>query len=166
MQKKNSKYIEAMSKALKLYANKSTELINFNTKNYDSILKGPNVTKLSNIDYIINTEKIKLRSIDDKAFDGKHVHLAIEAKWHTLNSISKTNHTPEIKQLKTDLLGNNYSGITTFLNTFNSKIISAPNLALLKTSKAVEHVELPRDWQLIHTLFQSTHIRWEVGSKR
>ena len=100
MQKKNSKYIEAMSKALKLYANKSTELINFNTKNYDIISKSHSATKLSNIDYIINTEKSELRSIDNKAFDSKHVHLAIEVTWRTLNSISKTSHTPKIKQLK------------------------------------------------------------------
>lgn len=132
------------TKALSTYAEYTKQLSQFNCESYKHLVDSlSSISSSAVLKDIVDRQQQLLQSLSVPAKQIEGLLPVSTLQWDALSAISKTCWTPEIAQLRTDLLDNNFSGLQTFISALNAPHIEAANIALLKSAQIFNSLSLP-----------------------
>ncbi len=122
---------------------KNRELIDFNVKTYRTITSSFKTDTISHnaIIEIANRQASLFEQISPLRLKVIKPAEVFAKQWETIGKISTWGKTPEINNLHSSLMKNDYSGIPKFLKTFNKTKIDARNLSFLRRAKIFENID-------------------------
>ncbi len=134
-------HYEGISRALSEY---SSILDRFNSENYSRLLES--VSRNSSLSDTLEEISVRQRALLDRLESPllKYAETMdiVSLQWDALAKIATSFKTPEIEKLQKTLIRNNFSGLLEFTNALQTSYIEAPNIALLKTAKIFEHIDI------------------------
>lgn len=132
---------EGISRAL---ANYSNILSRFNNENYNRILESVsrNLSLNDTLGEISLRQKALFDRLESPLLKYAETMDMVSLQWDALSKIASAFKTPEIDKLQKSLMQNNFAGLFEFADALQTSYIEAPNIALLKTAKIFEHIDI------------------------
>lgn len=138
-------HYDGISRALSEY---SSILNRFNNENYNRLVDSlsSSLSLSETLGEISFRQKALFDRLDSPLLKYAETMDMISLQWDALGKIASAFKTPEIDKLQKSLMQNNFAGLFEFADALQTPYIEAPNIALLKTAKIFEHidVELPK----------------------
>lgn len=138
-------HYEWISRVLSEY---SSILDRFNNENYNRLLESVsrNLSLNDTLEEISLRQKALFDRLDSPLLKYAETMDIVSLQWDALGKIANAFKTPEIDKLQKSLMQNKFAGLFEFADALQTSYIEAPNIALLKTAKIFEHidVELPK----------------------
>lgn len=138
-------HYDGISRALSEY---SSILNRFNNENYNRLIDSlsSSLSLSETLGEISLRQKALFDRLDSPLLKHAETMDMISLQWDALGKIASAFKTQEIDKLQKSLMQNDFAGLFEFADALQTSYIEAPNIALLKTAKIFEHidVELPK----------------------
>ena len=142
----NRNFFDEYDGILRALSEYSKVLDSFNNENYKRLLESVEKSwPLSDtLDEITQRQKTLFDNFEDPLLKSLQTVDMVSLQWDALGRIASAFKTPEIDKLQKSLMQNNFAGLLEFADALKTSYIEAPNIALLKTAKIFEHIDLPK----------------------